>query len=239
MSDNKSKGDIFLGSTPSPGKPKGLVDALSEIQQFYVVERSGSPIPPDFFTIGGKLAFFEVGFKAAFLSGLVSALLTPFAFGVFERYLPIFGSYNPSFFDRIFALVLAVSFSVGYAIFIAFVGGYYIGNLPRLAIRNLLGGFITGAVVKMIIVFLIFHTVYFFILTPEFLQKNLLKFSTFVKYDTLNRVYQFLMEFKSVFLTSSYFVIFTTVLMVGIPLASIFFGSRRTKKQIFQEEKWG
>jgi len=235
---SEKRGDVFLGSQPHPEKPKGMVDALSEIQQYYVVERSGSPIPEDFFTIGGKLAFFEVGFKAAFLSGMVSALLIPFAFGVIERNIPIFGSYEPSLFDRVFALILAVSFSVAYAIFISMVGGYYIGNLPKLAIKNLLGGFFTGALLKMIIVFILFHTIYFYLLSPDFLIRNLLKLRPFIKHETLERIYTFLIEFKSVFLTSSYFVIFTTLLMIGIPLLSILVSSKRTKAEIEKEQRW-
>ena len=235
---SEKRGDVFLGSQPHPEKPRGMVDALSEIQQYYVVERSGSPIPEDFFTIGGKLAFFEVGFKAAFLSGMVSALLMPLAFGVIERYIPIFGSYEPSLFDRVFALVLAVSFSVAYAVFISMVGGYYIGNLPKLAIRNLLGGFFTGALLKMIIVFILFHTIYFCLLSPDFLIKNLLKLGPFIKHETLERIYTFLIEFRSVFLTSSYFVIFTTLLMIVIPLLSILFSSGRTKAEIEKEQRW-
>ncbi len=234
----EKRGDVFLGNQPHPDKPKGLVDALSEIQQYYVVERSGSPIPEDFFTIGGKLAFFEVGFRAAFVSGMVSALLTPFAFGVVERYIPIFGTYEPSLFDRAFALILALSFSVGYAIFISMVGGYYIGNLPRLAIRNLLAGFFTGAVLKMVIVFILFHTVYFYFLDGKFLSRNLLKLHPFIKYQSLEKIYNFLMEFKPVFLTSSYFVIVTTVLMIGIPLVTILVVSRRTRRLIKQEQRW-
>jgi len=234
----KSKGDVFLGNPLPAGKPKGLIDALSEIQQYYVVERSGSPIPEDFFTIGGKLAFFEVGFKAAFLSGMVSALLTPFAFGVIQRYIPIFGSYEPSLFDRIFALVLATSFSVAYAIFLASTGRYYIATISKAAIRGLLSGFIVGALLKMVIIFILFHTIYFYFLSQDFLARNLIRLRPFIKYLTLERIYTFLMGFKSVFLVSSYFVIFTTLLMIGIPLGSILISSRRTRALIEQEKKW-
>jgi len=234
----KSKGDIFVGVSPPPHKPKGLVDALSEIQQYFVVERSGSPIPDDFFTIGGKLAFFEVGFRAAFLSGIVSALLMPFAFGVIERYIPIFGSYNPSLFDRIFAIVLSISFSIAHSVFISLTGKYYIGSISKSAIKNLLGGFISGALLKLVIAFILFHTIYFYLLSPKFLTRNLLKLSPFVKYETLKRIYLFLIEFKPVFLISSYFLIFTTFLMIFIPMLSILISSRRTKKEIEWEERW-
>ena len=234
----KSRGDVFLGTSPPPGKPKGLVDALSEIQQYYVVERSGSPIPDDFFTIGGKLGFFEVGFRAAFISGIVSGLLLPFAFGVIERYIPIFGSYEPSLFDKAFALVLSVSFSIAYAVFISLTGKYYIGSISKSAIKSLLAGFISGALLKMVIVFILFHTIYFYFLSHDFLVRNLLRLRRLVNYETLERVYAFLTEFKTVFLISSYFIVFTTFLMIAIPVLSILISSRKTRAEIKKEERW-
>ncbi len=238
MSKAEKRDDVFLGSQPNAAKPRGLIDALSEIQQYYVVERTGSPIPEDFFTIGGKLSFFEVGFKAAFLSGMVSALLTPFAFGVIQRYIPIFGSYETSLFDKAFALVLAVSFSLAYSVFVAFTGKYYIGSISKSAIKNLVGGFIIGAVLKMVIIFILFHTIYFYFLSPDFLVRSLPRLRFLMKYETLKGIYVFLIEFRPVFLTSSYFVIFTTLLMIGIPLLSIFCGSRKTREAINRENEW-
>ena len=119
LSKSSQREDIFVGNQAAPGKPKGLLDAISEIQQYYVVERSGSTIPVDFFTLGGKLAFFEVGFKGGFLCGLISAFLTPIAIGVIEKYIPIFGSYDATLYDKFFAFLIAVSFTVGYAFFFA------------------------------------------------------------------------------------------------------------------------
>jgi hypothetical protein len=234
----ESRNDVFLGSQPQPSKPKGLIDALSEIQQYFVVERSGSVISEDFLTIGGKLAFFEVGFKGAFLSGLVTAFLTPFAIGVFERYIPIFGSYDPSLFDRVFAIVLATSFSIGYAIFIASVGRYYIGEITRSAIKNLFFGFATGTLLKLIIAFILFHSIYFFVLEPSSLAKILMKFKPFFKYETLNGIYGFLCDFRPVFLVSSYFLVFTSALVMVFLSGSIVINSRRTRRIIQEEEKW-
>lgn len=238
-SSGSSTGDVFIGSTAYPGKPKGLLDALSEIQQYYVVERTGSTIPEDFLTFSGKLAFFEVGAKGAVVSGLISAMLTPIAVGVIERYIPIFGSYEPSFFDKFFAFILAMSFSLGYGIFIATVGKYYIGGISRAAIRNLMGGLIVGALVKLIIVFILFHFIYFVVLDPTRVASFLIRFrASGVKYEVLDSIYRFLMDFRPVFLTSAYFVVFTTILLIAIPAVSIFVGSRRTKRAMQQEEMW-
>lgn len=234
-----SKGDVFVGDTSYPGRPKGLLDAISEIQQYFVVERSGSKIPSDFLTLKGKLGFFEVGFKGAFVSGLVSAALTPVAVGVFERFLPIFGSRTPSLYDRVFAVMLAVSFSIGYAVFISTVSRYYIGEISRSAIKNLMTGLITGAVFKLLLVFIFFHFVYYIVLDPDRLSKYLLMFGKyFKKPDTLNSIYVWLVNFREVFLISAYIVLLTTILFITIPIISIVVQSRKTKKIMEVEQMW-
>ncbi len=162
----------------------------------------------------------------------------PLAFGVIQRHIPIFGSQDASLYDRIFALILSVSFSIAYSVFISFTGKYFIGSISKSAIKNLVGGYIAGALLKMIIIFILFHTVYFYFLSEKFLARNLLKLKPLLKYETLERIYVFLIQFKPVFLISSYFLIFTTALMILIPLASIRIGSRKTKLEIEKEEKW-
>ena len=55
-----------------------IIDAISQIQQFAVIERSGQDIPDDFLTIRGKLNFFNMGFGNGFIEGILFALLTAF-----------------------------------------------------------------------------------------------------------------------------------------------------------------
>lgn len=242
MSDDKGntprRDDIFLGGQAPPPKPKGLLDAISEIQQYYVVERSGSAIPEDFFTITGRLAFYEVGFKGGLISGLVSTLLSPFAIGVMEKYIPIFGDTNPTLFDAIFAFFLSISFTLGYAIFYGSLGKYYVGAVSKAAIKNLLSGLASGAILKMFIAFVGFHFLYFKVLEPSRLEKLLQYFQNVLEYNVLNAIYVWLVEFRPVFLTASYLVVFTTMLMVGIPLIAIAISHNRLRQEMEAEEKW-
>jgi hypothetical protein len=236
MTEGKS-GGVFVGTAPPPGKPKGLLDAISEIQQYYVVERGGSTIPADFLTTKGKLGFFEVGFKGAFLSGLVGALFTPFAIGVVEKLIPIFGSREPSYFDQAFALMIAVSFSAGYAIMLSTVSRCYIGEISKAAIKNLVGGFAAGAMLKALLAFLLFHFLYLF-LTPDRLVRILSHMTMLVPPEALNGWYIWLWNFRSVFLVSAWFVVVTTVLTIMIPVVTIRQASRKTRLAMEQEDKW-
>lgn len=235
---NNTKGDVFLGTPAPPGKPKGLLDAISEIQQFFVVEKGGSEIPNDFLTFKGKMGFFEVGFKGGFVSGLVSALLTPLAIGVMEKYIPIFGSYNPTTYDEVFAFVLAISFSLGYASFLAVLGKYYVGNLTKAAINNLLLGLFARAILKFFVALILFNYLYVKVLEPAKLASTLLTLSGFFAYETLNTVYLWLIDFRKVFPTSTVFVGLSTLLVVIIPTGSIFINSRKTKKMLEKQEFW-
>jgi hypothetical protein len=238
LSKDNQRGDVFLGAQATPGKPKGLLDAISEIQQYYVVERSGSTIPVDFFTLAGKLAFFEVGFKGGFICGLVSAFLTPVAIGVIEKYLPIFGSYDPTLYDKFFAFLIAVSFTVGYAFFFASLGKYYIGEISKAAIKNLIAGLVSGAILKFVIAFMAFHFIYFIVLEPDRLGAWMLKLTWLIRIENMDRLYQWLGEFRPVFLTSAYFVAFTTFLMVAIPITGIYMGARKSSRVMNNENEW-
>lgn len=230
--------DSVLATMPPPGKPVGIVAAISEIQQYYVVERQGNTVSAEFLTLKGKLSFMEIGFKAAFISGLVSALMTPISIGVLQQYIPIFGSYDPTLFDKAFALLLSVSFALGYAFFLATLGKYYIGEITKTAIKNLIGGFASGAILKMILVFIFFHFTFFVLLEETRLANWLLKLTPMVKHQSLEHAYNWIINFKPVLLTSAYFVVFTTLLTIVIPVISILIQSKKIAKIMEKEEAW-
>ncbi|HID70375.1 MAG TPA: hypothetical protein EYP35_07950, partial [Desulfobacterales bacterium] len=49
---------ITTGGGGRPLRPRGLISAISEIQQFYVIEGQGQEIPAEFLTLEGSLDFF-------------------------------------------------------------------------------------------------------------------------------------------------------------------------------------
>ena len=64
-------------------KPKNIIDAISEIQQFYVIESNGQDIQKEFLTLGGTIGFFKMGLRGGFGETVFIFLLFP----VFEFYL--------------------------------------------------------------------------------------------------------------------------------------------------------
>ena len=84
-----------------------------------------------------------------------------------EQYIPMFGDTSPTFFDKFSAFLLALGFSLGYAIFMAKASTCFIGEYTRAMVLNLLGGMVFGAIVKAVLAFIAFHFLYFKIFTDK------------------------------------------------------------------------
>lgn len=214
-------------------KPKNIIDAISELEQYSAVIKE-EEVPESFFTFKQKWEFFEVGFRDSFISGLTTAMFTPIAMGVVQKLIPIFGDNPPTTFDRVFAFMLALGFSIGYSLLIAVILGkhYYSNKITRTAMNNFLTGLFTGAIFKGIIAFLGFHFLYFFIFTPHHLKKW-----TYELFGRLNvnevtcyKIYAWLVEFREVLIPSAYFVALTTIIFIVIPLVSIFYHKKKQKQ---------
>lgn len=167
MGRSDSQPEIIPTGAGGEIHPKGLLDAISYIDQNFANEMGGCLIKARFLTTKQRLEFMEVGFRSSFASGVISVLLTPIAIGVVERYIPMFGEANPPLFDQLCALLLALSFSLGYAVFIAKTSTQYVGEYTKSMVRNLLGGMIGGAALKAVLAFAAFHFMYYKIFSDE------------------------------------------------------------------------
>lgn len=222
--------------TPTSNKeekhgPKGLIEAISEIEYYYAQERRGSILTEGFFTTNQKIDYFAIGLRTSFISGLVTALFTPFAIGVLEKLIPVFGSAEPTSWDKFFVFLMALGYSIGYASFITPTAYCYIGAYTKAMIRSLIGGVITGAFAKMVIAFLLFHFIYMILLSDDNLNWvaiNLYKAGLSRDYTLL--AYNWVQGFKPVFLTSAWFVVVTTIIFISVPLLSIGAAMIRNRK---------
>ena len=213
--------------------PRGLLDAISYIDQNFANELGGCMIKSRFLTTKQRLEFMEVGFRSSFASGIVSALLTPIAIGVIEQYIPMFGDASPTLFDKCSAFLLALGFSLGYAIFMAKASTCFIGEYTRAMVLNLLGGMIFGAIVKAIVVFIAFHFLYFKIFTDGNIYWVVTKLSVAkISPGTVSSIYYWVQGFKGIFLISAYFVLVSTAIFIVIPLATMLYAWLRNRKLI-------
>ena len=151
------RGGFVPASSPPRGSPRGLIDAVSEIQRYHVIERTGQDIPSDFLTVRGTLAFFGAGMRTGFLEGAFLGLLLPIAWGVWKDVIRAFGGEA-----GVFGKCLVFFFGFGTSLAMtAVLGGLLArcrgGNLARRAAGSLAWGRALGLAAAGVLVFLAFN----------------------------------------------------------------------------------
>lgn len=117
-------------------QPKNLLDAISEIQQFYVIESTGKNIPKAFFTIVQTMEFMKIGASSGFKEGMMLALFLP----VIELFFIPFILKNPDIYAKIFFCSISYLAIVFNSILCVYVSRYYIGVVTRKAINTVFVG---------------------------------------------------------------------------------------------------
>jgi hypothetical protein len=205
----------MLGERP---RPKSLVEAISDIQQHAAAERDGFPQPASYFLLAERAAFVEVGLKAGIAGMVANGCLQPVSLAVVDHLFPIFGTWTPTWFDQLIALLLGTSLQLAYALLVAVnLGPCYLGAWCREAIRMIYGGLIAGKVIMLIGWFWLYHALYL-LLTPEriarwlenhsFLVQKLLMISA----DRAVYVGAWLLALKPLLLTSAWLLLALTLL---------------------------
>lgn len=230
---------IVIPDSGSMTKPRGLIHAISEIEQFSVAEQEAE-IPDEALTTGVALSFFEVGLKTGLLSGLVTTLLTPVMIAASRQLLPVFGSYNMNLFDRLFSLLLTVSLPLGYALFVGLIlTRIYSGNITKKTTNNLIGGLCSGAFLKGVISFLFFHFVYIKVTEYKLAEWITWFMNTrFAPDFNYQKIYDWLVEFRAIFIPSAYFVLAVNFTFIMILLISLSVGRIKAKKWKAFMDKW-
>ncbi|AEA33614.1 hypothetical protein [Hippea maritima] len=210
-------------------KPLNLLQAIEEIQHMSAMEKDmEEPLDKNFLSIKQRLDFFAIGFRNGLLNGFVTALLTPLALGVLDKIIPLFGDAQPTFFDKIYAFLLAMGFSLGFAIFLSSLHKCYVGTVSKGMINNLFGGLSAGILLKVSLVFLIYNWI-FVKLTPERVYNTLVQVHKIFPKANLVPVYKWILEFKNVLPESIVFIALTSLLMVILPTITLAVTSIRNK----------
>jgi hypothetical protein len=153
---------ITTGSGSGAPRPRNIINAISEIQQFYVIESQGQEIPAEFLTLEGSLDFFRIGATSGFKEGLFLILLFP----VFSFYLLPFVLKSPDVFTEV------IIHSVPYlpvlinTLLCSYISRYYVGNITRKAINSLFVGRASLLIVKSFFIY-VFYYMLSALSTPE------------------------------------------------------------------------
>lgn len=135
-------------------KPKGIIKAISEIQQYYVLEKqSEDSLPKEYFTVQQSLDFFNIGLKSALIEGIVFLSVVPFAEALYPAYRKFFYGADLTFNELFFIYAAAYSPVLVMTLFIAAGSKYYVGKLTKNAILSLISGRSMAFVIKGVVVF--------------------------------------------------------------------------------------
>jgi hypothetical protein len=234
MAGNEEQGLLILNDNSNKSaRPKSLIQAISEIEQFSVAEMH-SELPEGAMPTLTGVSFFEVGVKSSLISGIVTALTTPLMIAAGEELIPVFGDRELTLFDKIFSVLITVSLPVSFALFICVIlTRSYAGNITRKAINSLVGGLSSGKIGMTILVVLLFHYVAFITLSSA----NVIRAINWVSgiffvpmlHIDFGSIYRRIMDIKSVLIPSAYFIAFVNLLFVGIVSLAVVIGRRKTK----------
>lgn len=208
---------------------KNIIDYISKLQRLSVAE-SAMSLPEDFYTLEDRIDDFVQGMRTALSSTIFLALLTPLSLGVLNDLIPVFGNQVPTLMDQIFVVYFMFGFTIAYGFLIASIRKYYVGTVCRASIRNLMNGVTTGTIIKIVVVFFLFHWIYY-TLSPD----NLLAAANWatpkIGYQRSVAIYYWLLNFRPVFLQSAYVHTAGSLLFILIPSSLILYQRYKFRKE--------
>ena len=154
-------------------RPRNLLNAISEVQQFFVIESKGQDIAGEFLTLEHTLDFFKIGVKSGFHEGFALVLLFP----VFHFYL------FPFVFHKLDLVSHVLFGSIPYLVLIVntamccYISRYYVGNITRKAINSLLMGRAMSLLLKAFLLYVL-YLVLFRLSTPDNIWKFAMQFGS-------------------------------------------------------------
>lgn len=232
----EQKDSYIVSSDVADVKPLGLLHALSLIEQFAEAEKQSS-LSKKILTSKSLSSFFYVGFKASIVSGLVTAFLSPMMFAVHMGLIPVFGDYQLTLFDSFFVVFLTTSFSLGISFFVFFIcSRTYSGRVTKKAIHLLVGGLFFGAFFLSVVIFILYHILYYQYLTPEGIAYAINFFPKFLRPDY--RTAYWIFKFSEELIPGAYFQFAVSVSAMFVVGMSVIFGRVRANKISVEREKW-
>ena len=218
---SKGDGSTALFTSAAPGKPRGFIEAFSQIERYYELETQGRDIPPGLFTTQQKIEFWEVGFISTFWSSVFSIALAPLAIGVIEKYIPVLGVRCPLPPTRSKYSCWLSALPSDTPPFLGQLGRYYDGKYTKRMIRSFMSGIVMTAILKILIAVVLFHFLALYVCEPPRVERMLLYFKGWICVPTLISIYNFIVDFRGVFLTSAWFVTATPLFYIAVPAVSI------------------
>lgn len=209
-------------------KPVGILDAVSEIQRYYVAESGGSSIPSEYFTLDMTMEYFWLGMKSVLHGGIFTILFMPVLVGVLQDKIHIFGHADATLLDRAYMFCMTLMFGFAYAFFYGYASKFNAGEVTKRMLLNMYGGVTLGSFIKMIASIIVYHILYFVVFSEKSMFWLLSKL-TFIKAAVRDDIYYWIKDTKEVFISSSLWVFFTCFGYIAICWIAYYTSENRKK----------
>lgn len=139
-------------------QPKSIINALSEIQRYYVIEsKSSEELPIEYFTLEQMWDFFKVGFKHGILEGLIFISLLPLLQTIYPSFKYYFLGARISQQEQLLFTLSSYMPIIITTLFMLYLSKYYVGVLAKRAIFSLVNGRSATFVLKGVAVYFLLH----------------------------------------------------------------------------------
>ncbi|RMH36221.1 MAG: hypothetical protein D6690_07130 [Nitrospirae bacterium] len=219
--------------------------AACEVRTILMFPVSGIPVllGVDDVNFNAKFGFWEVGMRSVLWDTLVVFFMVPLSVGAIDKLIPIFGSTQPTFFDQVFALILAGTFTLGINLLIALnLGRCYFGEVPKMAIRHLYGGIVTANVLKVLVLFLAYHLAFDFLTEERIVAFYELLWRVgrgVLGEDLILALAEWTFDLRIVLWKSAYAVIAITAVSLLIPFVVFLIGKYSVQREYALQQQYG
>ena len=136
---------------------RNILNALSEIQRYHIIEDRSEEIPKEYFALEQIWDYIKIGFKSGMLESFIFTCLLCFLQAVYPSYKFYFLNESVSDTEKMFFSLCSFAPIVISTLFMMYLSKYYKGLLTRRAIFALINGRSGSFILKGVAVFFLFQ----------------------------------------------------------------------------------
>ena len=221
-----------------------ILNALSEIQRYHIIEDRSEEIPKEYFTLEQIWDYIKIGFKSGLLESFIFTGLICFLQAIYPSYKYYFSHATITPTEKAFFILCSFAPMVISTLFMMYISKYYKGLLTRRAIFALMNGRSASCLIKGVLVFLLFQWLMTQSLENPRLIYSMADWSSwlinpFVNGVSVKQIYEYYYKYAVPALhDSSYEILYSMIIFALMPYLTIFYKGykeRRNRQQIQDE----
>lgn len=221
-----------------------ILNALSEIQRYHIIEDRSEEIPKEYFTLEQIWDYIKIGFKSGIIESFIFTALLCFLQAIYPSYKYYFLNATITNTEQAFFTLCSFTPIIISTLFMMYISKYYKGLLTRRAIFALMNGRSFSFALKGILVFLLFQWLMKVSLeNPRLIYSwadwTLFIFQPFISGISVKQLFEYYYKYAVPALhDSSYELLYSMLIFAFMPYMTIFYKGykeRRNKQQIQDE----